>query len=126
MTTGTLTGGTLIIEGDAIGFDWAIGTTTTTGFLSGNPNEITIDSFDFKVTSDGNFIEVVKRQEPDTRITYTVNFNISEQTTKDRVWKEIYGMSINDAGKRELKLIRTIEGEVSPGHYVEERVEFND
>jgi hypothetical protein len=40
------------------------------------------------------------------------------------VFKEIYGITRGDDGKKTLKLLRTIEGSVNPGHYVEECIEF--
>lgn len=105
------------------GFDigeFSYGTTTTsTGFLFGA--EVKVESFKFMETDEGNFIEVVKRQAPTP---YTTIATWPPRQGVDRVWKEIYGILRNDAGKKELRLIKSIEGSITPGHYVEEKVEF--
>lgn len=99
---------------------FAYGTTTTfTGFLLGS--EVKIESFKFLETEEGNFIEVVKRQAP---APYATIATWPPRQSVDRVWKEIYGILRNDAGKKELRLIKSIEGSITPGHYVEEKVEF--
>ena len=95
------------------------GTTTSTGFLF--EPEVKIDSFKFLETEEGNFIEVVKRQAP---APYATIGTWPPRKGVDRVWKEIYGILKNDAGKKELRLIKSIEGSITPGHYVEEKVEF--
>lgn len=94
-------------------------TTTTTGYLI-DQGEITIDKFEFKETSDGNFIEITKRQKPNPNYTLAI-WPPAQQT--DRVWKEIYGIT-GDNNKKELKLIKKIEGKVMRGHYVDEEVIF--
>jgi len=99
---------------------------TTTGdatFILGNTNEIKTISFDFKQTEDGNFIEVVKRQEPNP------NFHVAmwpSQEQKPRVWKEIYGVSSYEKGNRILLLIKTVDADVTLGHYVDESFDFDE
>jgi len=83
--------------------------------------EETIESFQFKETSDGNFIEVVKRHKPNPTYTLATYPPIE---TSDRVFKEIYGITRGEDGKKTLKLLRTIEAEVTPGHYVKESIKF--
>jgi len=103
------------------GEDFFIGTSTTSTTSSiflGNTNEIKILDFKFKTTSDGNFIEVTKRQEPNTNVTFA---SWPPQEFKVRVWKEVYGLY-----EGALKLIKTIEGNVIPGHYVEEDISFDE
>jgi len=111
-------GSTITINGSSLQFGTTTGTFTLGNLLSG---EITIESFEFKETNDGNFIEVVKRQKSNS--VYTV---YPPQDVPDRVWKEIYGIKRGKSGKKELHLIKTIEGHVTPGHYVEESVEFDE
>lgn len=96
-------------------------TTSTSSFIFDQwVAEVTVESFEFKKTSDGNFIEVVKRQKPNLNNT---TYLCQEQL--DRVWKEIYGVT-SEGGRQVLKLIQTIEGKVNPGHYVEESVDFDE
>ena len=130
MENNTLSGGTLILTGsssvDSSGM-FVNTTTTTTGDLNWdynyNSNEITIDSFEYQKTSDGNFIEITKRQAPMiSPISNGMNFNFNPPT--DRVWKEIYGIGLDESGSQGLQLIRTIEGKVTPAYSVEEEVEF--
>ena len=99
--------------------DDSILTNSTSTFALIAGGEITIDSFEFKETSDGNFIEVVKRQKPSDNITYTVSWDVVQ---KDKVWKEIYGVT----GTQELKLINTINALVTPAHHVSESIEFEE
>ena len=99
----------------------SIGTTTTGTFIFSSFGEETIESFQFKETSDGNFIEVIKRQKPNQNYQLAV---WPPRELVDRVFKEIYGITRGDDGKKTLKLLRTIEGSVNPGHYVEESIEF--
>jgi hypothetical protein len=98
-----------------------IGTTTTGTFAFSSFGEETIESFQFKETSDGNFIEVVKRQKPNSTYTLAV---WPPREPVDRVFKEIYGITRGEDGKKTLQLLRTIEAEVTPGHYVKESFEF--
>lgn len=88
-----------------------------------NDSKVTIDSFEFKQTSDGNFIEVIKRQMPNP---YSQISIYPPRPDVPRVWKEIYGVISDDSGARNLQLIRTIEGKVSLGHYVDEDVSFEE
>lgn len=99
----------------------SIGSTTAT-FAFSSFGEESIDSFQFKETSDGNFIEVVKRQKPNPNFYVAAVWPPREPL--DRVFKEIYGITRGEDGKKTLKLLRTIEGNITPGHYVEEKVEF--
>lgn len=101
---------------DVEGFSY---TSTSTSTIFGA--EVKVESFKFLETEKGNFIEVVKRQAPTP---YTTITTWSPRQGVDRVWKEIYGILRNDAGKKELRLIKSIEGSITPGHYVEEKVEF--
>jgi len=96
--------------------------TSNTFIINQWGGEITTESFEFKETEDGNFIEVVKRQKPNPYVTLTV---YPPQEQLDRVFKEIYGVMTED-GKQVLKLIKTIEGSVSPGHYVDESIDFDE
>ncbi len=116
MTIGVSSTDNTAIEGNI-----TLGTTTTSSSLifNSNTSEIKTISFEFKQTDDGNFIEVVKRQEPNPNITYTI---WPSQNEVARVWKEVYGVS----EKNELVLIKTIEGNLTPGHYVEEDISFNE
>lgn len=117
--TGTVTGST---SNTGIGGDFTIldGTTITTStFLITNTSEIETLNFEFKQTDDGNFIEVVKKQEPNPNITLAV---WPPQNQVARIWKEIYGIS----EKNELVLIKTIEGDFTPGHYVEDDISFDE
>jgi len=101
--------------------NFCIGTTTGGTFILSSFGEETIESFQFKETIDGNFIEVVKRQKPNS------NFQLAVWPPKepsDRVFKEIYGITRGEDGKKTLKLLRTIEASVTPGHYVDESFEF--
>jgi len=107
------------ISGDGITFTDSI--TSTGTFIINTGGEITIDSFEFKETSDGNFIEIIKRQKPNTDFTYTFNWGVEQ---KDRVWKEIYGVTTNGTGARDLQLLQTIEAKVTPAHHVDEKIEF--
>jgi hypothetical protein len=91
-------------------------TTDTTFIIQGG--EIITESFEFKQTDGGNFIEVIKREKPNP------NFWVGYYPQKDRVFKEIYGITRGEGGKKVLQLLRTIEAEVIPGHYVEEKIEF--
>lgn len=104
-----------------------IDTTSSTTFIwtdhNFNTNEITIDSFNYKETDDGNFIEVVKRQEP-MQSMISPGYEFNYEPPKDRVWKEVYGISTGEDGNRSLQLLRTIEGKVTPAYTVEESVEF--
>ena len=104
-----------------------IGTTTTTGTVFINEfsgGETITESFEFKKTHDGNFIEVVKRQKMTRNYHFTTGW--STEPEKDRVWKEIYGIFTGENGRQELQLIRTIEGKVTPAYLVEEDVEFDE
>lgn len=103
-----------ILLGDS---NLSIGTTTTGTFMFSSFGEETIESFQFKETSDGNFIEVVKRQKPNQKVW-------PQRELSDRVFKEIYGITRGEDGKKTLRLLRTIDAKVTPGHYVEESVEF--
>lgn len=94
---------------------------TSTFITNNNYDEATVESFEFKETSDGNFIEIVKRQKPNPNITYTT---FPHYEKPDRVWKEIYGIKRNESGKKKLQLIQKIDGTITPGHYVEEEIEF--
>lgn len=108
-----------VLGGDS---NFSIGTSTTTGTFTFNSlGEDTIESFQFKETSDGNFIEVVKRQKPNANYTLAV---WPPREPSDRVFKEIYGITRGEDGKKTLKLLRTIDAKVTPGHYVEESIEF--
>ena len=124
MTTGSTNYGTSVSSGvcSGVGNNIVVGTTTTTGtFYINSYGEATVESFEFKETSDGNFIEVVKRQKP------TSNFQLAvwpPREPQDRIYKEIYGVKRNECGKKTLTLLRTIEGAITPGHYVEESVDF--
>lgn len=100
------------------------GVTTSNTFLISTMEEVTIESFSFKETGDGNFIEVVKRQKPNPN--FHLTYGWQQAAPKDRVFKEIYGVLTNDKGQRQLQLMKTIEGSVTPGHYVDETVEFDD
>jgi hypothetical protein len=98
--------------------------TSTNSFFINTVGEITIDSFEFKQTSDGNFIEVVKRQMP-------IELPMNPQTTWPPrptnipiVWKEIYGVTTDGTGTRNLQLIQSIEGKVTPAHHVDEKIQF--
>lgn len=103
--------------------DFTLGTSTANTLTFNQfDGEVTIESFEFKTTEDGNFIEVVKREKPNPYITLTVYPPIEPV---DRVYKEIYGVMSED-GLPTLKLIRTIEGNVTPGHYVDESVDFDE
>ncbi|MEK6829881.1 MAG: hypothetical protein AABY15_07210 [Nanoarchaeota archaeon] len=102
--------------------DFLRATTTTGTFNISSIGETTIESFEFKETSDGNFIEVVKRQKTSSYFQLAI---WPPQEPVDRVFKEIYGVTTNDKGERQLQLIKTIEGKVTPGHYVDESIEFN-
>jgi len=107
------------ISGDGITFTDSI--TSTGTFIINTGGEITIDSFEFKETSDGNFIEIIKRQMPNP------NFTLSVWPPRDpspRIWKEIYGVTINGTGARDLQLLQTIEAKVTPAHHVDEKIEF--
>jgi hypothetical protein len=95
--------------------------TTNGTFMFNSFGETTIDSFEFKETSDGNFIEVIKRQKSNPTYTLAV---WPPKEPGDRVFKEIYGITRGEDGKKTLRLIRTIEGLITPGHYVKESVEF--
>lgn len=124
MITGSTTNSHLIEGPTALvgGSDIFIGGTTTTGnFTLSSFGEETIESFQFKETSQGNFIEVVKRQKPNP--TYTLA-TWPPRESVDRVFKEIYGITRGEDGKKTLKLLRTIDANVTPGHYVEESIEF--
>ena len=103
-------------------FDF-ITTTTSSTFTIENTSEIEIVSFDFKETSDGNFIEVIKRQMPNPNFTLTL---YPPREPVARIWKEIYGVSTGADGNRTLNLIKVIVGDVTPGHYVEEGVSFDE
>lgn len=107
------------ISGDKITFT---NSNTSLGTCTINTvGEIIIDSFEFKETSDGNFIEIIKRQKPTNNFTYTVTWDVIQ---KDRVWKEIYGVTTNGTGARDLQLLQTIEAKVTPAHHVDEKIEF--
>jgi len=82
-----------------------------------------IQSFEFKETEDGNFIEVVKRQKVEKNWSYSISL---EPNLKDKIFKEIYGISTDDNGNRTLQLIRTIEGKINPAYHVEESCEFDE
>lgn len=105
------------------GIDFTTSTSGTFIFDQFYGSEIKIISFDFKETSDGNFIEVVKRQEPSTNITYTVYW---PHQNSSRVWKEIYGIFNDEKGVPKLQLIRTIEGKITPAYTVEEEINFEE
>lgn len=90
--------------------------TTTSTFMISPFGHATVEKSLFKETSNGNFIEVVKRQNPNP------NYHLLEQS--DRVFKEIYGITKGDDGQDILKLIQIIEGSVTPAHYVGETVSF--
>ena len=108
-----------IVGGDNISISDIVSTTSTDysfGFDTSSP--ITIESFEYKTTDDGNFIEVVKRQAPNPNVTLAV---WPPRPQVDSVWKEIYGVV---DGK--LELIRTIQGTVTPGHYVDEQIDFEE
>jgi len=103
-------------------------TFTSTGtdasmFTISNGGEITIESFEFKETSDGNFIEIIKRQAPNAHFTLAI---WPPREPVDTVWKEIYGVSFKEDGTQELQLIKTIEATITPSHYVEESIEFEE
>jgi len=110
------------ISGDNVTFTNGATTDTFTVSLL-NTNEITIQSFEFKQTSDGNFIEVIKRQLPNTNL-YVGAW--PPPSDVPRVWKEIYGVTTEGTGTRNLQLIRTIEGKVTPAHFVDEDVDFEE
>ena len=107
------------VSGETITFN----NSTTNTFTISFGGEITTESFEFKETSDGNFIEVVKRQKPYNNITYTTNWGVVQ---KDKIWKEIYGVSFKEDGTQELQLLKTINAEVIPAHHVEESIEFEE
>ncbi len=109
--------------GITTGGNFCLGTTTTGNFTLSSFGEESIESFQFKETSDGNFIEVIKRQKPNPTYTLAV---WPPREPSDRVFKEIYGITRGEDGKKTLKLLRTIEAEVTPGHYVEESVKFSE
>lgn len=98
-------------------FKFTNGTITLIDNLFFPESQVKIETFNFIETQDGNFIEVVKRQ----TISCYLTPNWPTTAAIDRVWKEIYGISRNEKGKKELKLIKSIEGKVTPRHYVEEK-----
>jgi hypothetical protein len=115
----TITDGTSLNDGSST---TSIGSSLVDSLFY-NQNLVKIESFNFLETHDGNFIEIVKRQAPNPYTTLAV---WPPRANVDRVWKEIYGISRNENGKKELKLIKSIEGTVTPGHYVEEKIEFQE
>lgn len=124
MITGVTTSSDIDLQSTVLagGSNFSIGTSTTTqNFTINSFGEETIEGFQFKETSDGNFIEVVKRQKPNP--TYTLAAWPPREPS-DRVFKEIYGITRGEDGKKTLKLLRTIDANVTPGHYVEESIEF--
>lgn len=96
---------------------FTIGTSTSYNSIEG---EITIESFEFKETKKGNFIEVVKRQ----KSVDNSWVNYSTYPLVDKVFKEIYGITRDENGKKTLKLLETINAKVTPGYYTEENIEF--
>lgn len=105
-------------------FVFTNGTTTNTSKFYYDlfaESEVTIVSFEFKQTSDGNFIEVVKRQMPSPNLQLAV---WPPRPDVARVWKEIYGVTTEGTGTRNLQLIKTIEAKVTPAHYVDEDIDF--
>ncbi len=94
---------------------------STTLLINSNTNKIEIDNVEFINTEKGNFIEIIKRQESVQQ--YWLHFY---PAPKYRVWKEVYGVIRNDKGKKELNLIKTIEGVVTDGYYTEESVYFDE
>lgn len=98
-------------------------TTSISGIDQFSGSDIKLISFDFKETSDGNFIEVVKRQELSINITYTI---YCPPQNSARVWKEIYGIFKDENGVSKLQLIRTIEGKITPAYSVEEEIDFEE
>ncbi len=93
------------------------GTSTTSTYVVYNAyGEAVVESFEYKQTNEGNFIEVIKRQKPCDSLWVGA---WPPQDRQDRVFKEVYGIKDN-----KLQLIRTIEGMVRPGYYVDESVEF--
>ena len=124
MITGMITGYTTSTDNTTFGTTGDFNGTTTTTSLIWNQwgGEVTIESFEFKETEDGNFIEVVKREKPNPNVTLTI-WPAQEQV--DKVYKEIYGVMTKD-GRKVLELIKTIEGNVSPGHYVDESIDFDE
>jgi len=111
---GTVSGETII--GSELTF------TSTNTYMNIGP-KTTIESFEFKETSDGNFIEVIKRQMPNQNMQLLV---WPPREASPRVWKEIYGVYFKEDGTQELQLLKTIEAEVTPAHQVEESVEFKE
>lgn len=96
---------------------YAGGTSTTSAYVIYNAyGEATVEGFEFKQTNEGNFVEVIKRQKPSNNLWVGT---WPPQDPKDRVFKEVYGIKNN-----KLELIKTIEAEVIPGHYVDEAIEF--
>jgi len=86
-------------------------------------SEEKIESFKFIETNDGNFIEVIKRIKSSYPFSFTTT-NFSNPL--DRVVKELYGISRGKDGKKQLSLIKSIEGNIKPGYYVDESFEFNE
>jgi hypothetical protein len=123
ISTDSATTSTSVDSGEFNVDDLNFHTTTSNTFIFNQfGGEITVESFEFKQTDDGNFIEVVKREKPNPNFTLTI---YPPQEQIDRVWKEIYGITSED-GRQVLKLIQTIEGSVTPGHYVEESIDFDE
>ena len=89
--------------------------------ISNSGNSYNLPSPDKKVINflfnqENNTIEVTYRQ---PSMFVPVENLLNE--APDKVWKEIYGVKDN-----KIQLIKTIEGRHMPGHYVEERIEFDE
>jgi len=91
----------------------SLNSTSTSTFNICNEKH-TIDDFTFKKTTEGNFIEVIKR----------VKSQIWPQV--DSVFKEVYGIKVSEDGSTSLSLLKTIPGIITPGHYVEEVITFKE
>lgn len=90
-----------------------LGNTTSTLILPSNNNPIITISSEFKETSNGNLLIIVKRQ---AQVQIGSIYPLA-----DKVWKEIYGVSDGN-----LKLINTVYGKVIPAHSVSEVIEFDE